>query len=261
MSTKIYNGWRCSVKDFYESYLPDFTNHCLTTVCAVVKDQMERVDAISLAEKIYNENGWAKENKVTFEDFYRERRDSLKLRQVFERAKEASLSPSRSDQCYDCSLNVWFYKNKAYIIPYGESWIVSKGWNDSAKVEEKYENYSYWNNTDQPEGITDRQWDTRKKNWDAVCLNDWDKLRLTKEIINAKTNIGLNEIARILLPMETENQKWINGNVAYVSDKSIMSEHNQLVEYFQKLTDSEVKTKMLEIAYKAQNKMSCAYRG
>lgn len=31
-----------------------------------------------------------------------------------------------------------------------------------------FQEYGYWNNTDQPDGITDEEWDLREKNWDKM---------------------------------------------------------------------------------------------
>ena len=41
-------------------------------------------------------------------------------------------------------------------------------WERQPEVEE----YGYWNNTDQPEGVTDAEWDERRAAWER-CLPNW----------------------------------------------------------------------------------------
>lgn len=93
----------------------------------------------------------------------------------------------------DSWMNIW---------PKGSYWYIIPSWPDGSKIEiedlpDYTEEYGYWNNTDQPEGVTDRQWLTRERNWKEVCIDDHNRTRLSHIIIEAKNSlIGLDEVER-----------------------------------------------------------------
>ena len=61
----------------------------------------------------------------------------------------------------ESGLNVWLRRSYAYIIPINlDMWKV--------KFPPFASDYSYWNNTDQPEHISNKQWGTRSKVWDEI---------------------------------------------------------------------------------------------
>jgi hypothetical protein len=189
MSTKIYYGYRCSVKTFNEVFLPAFREHCL----AKVQERIELLMDAVLPEKIreyYENKNWQEE--MPYEEFLVKKEKFFRFRTVFKLACEASKDDKRNFiSCLDCSLNVWLHKNNVYIIPYGETWIY-----DDFKLPEGAEDYSYWNNTDRPDEISNRKWNERRNNWEAVCLNDWNKSRLNHIIIDLKQdNFSLQPIA------------------------------------------------------------------
>jgi hypothetical protein len=193
MSTKIYTAWRCSVWTFEQDFVPAFRKHCMKQVVARVKKLAAAVKDERLKE-IYETKGWAKEH--TYDQFLALKEDFIRVREVFREAAKASKKLERDVLfCLDCSFNVWFNNHKAYIIPYGEHWIT-----EGFKPPKGVEDYAYWNNTDKPDELTDRQWAARKRKWDEVCLNSWDATRLVHQIINAGDNIGLYEIATSVMP-------------------------------------------------------------
>lgn len=191
MSTKIYYAWRMSPKVFSETFLPGFRSHCLTKASNKINHLLNYIEEDRL-DAIYKSKGW-KEAGWTLERWKAEKGRFFRIREAFKDAYKASKSHERGWAFeIDCSLNVWFYKNKFYVIPYGE-------W-DGFKVPKGVEEYGYWNNTDQPEGVTTRQWNARGKTWDKVCLDNWDAGRLVYQIIDAKERLGLVELAKTLLP-------------------------------------------------------------
>ena len=186
MSTKIYTAWRMPISTCYKSFIPCFREHCFSLVS-------EKVKALSgcvmdeVAKEIYNES-YCK-NTMTWEEYLKSRGSQIKTRHVLKHSYLASESYLKGEPFgIDCSLNIWLYNNKAYVIPYGEYWILK-----DFEVPEKVEDYSYWNNTDHPEGISYRQWEARGKTWDKVCLGNtsgWNQNRLLHEVVNIKEMIG-----------------------------------------------------------------------
>jgi hypothetical protein len=79
----------------------------------------------------------------------------------------------------ECGINLWVYKRKAYVIPWGE-------FHSRVEWPEWAEDYHYQNQTDPPEDIPYAQFRKRGKVWDKVCLDDWNARRLSYDIISLR---------------------------------------------------------------------------
>lgn len=188
MSTKIYTAWRMPITVFYKDFIPAFREHCFANVVKRVDDLAAVVLPVVLQE-VYNKY-W--KDKVTYEEFEKTRGKQVRVRHVLKYSFLASRDYKRNLAfSMDCSFNTWFYNNKAYVIPYGESWTRT-----DFIPPEKIENYCYWNNTDEPKNVTRKQWEARGDMWDKICLNDWNKGRMLHEVVNIEENIGNVEIWR-----------------------------------------------------------------
>lgn len=99
--------------------------------------------------------------------------------------KDSYINSSIKDDLKEVGLNIWLYKGNYYCIPFGHlSNIFHK-----MKLPDWVKEYSYWNNVDQPDNISDKAWRKRGEVWDEVCLKnveDWDKRRLSHEIFSWK---------------------------------------------------------------------------
>jgi copper chaperone CopZ len=192
MSTKIYTAWRMPIKVCYNEFIPLFREHCFNKVSEQVKNLYSSVKD-EVAKEVYDKYNW--KDKMSWEDYLKSRGNLVKARHVLKFSYLASESIYRGDPFnLDCSLNIWMYNNKAYVIPYGDYWVL-KDFNAPSNVED----YSYWNNTDPPEDMPYSKWEARGKMWDKVCLEhteDWHKRRLLHEVVNIKSMIGNIEIWR-----------------------------------------------------------------
>ncbi len=192
MSTKIYTAYRCGIKDFTKVFLPAFRETCFKAAAKRAKELMKHVED-SVIKEVYDK-GW--QDEMSYEQYQQKLGKLCRFRHVFRTCAEASKQAERDFLfCFDISLNLWLYNNKAYIIPIGEGWIYEK-----FKIPEEAEEYAYWNSSDKPNEITARQWQARLDTWEKVCLNDHNSARLNHQIINAKEHTGLYEIARLILP-------------------------------------------------------------
>ena len=188
MSTKIYYAYRMPVNVFTPVFLPAFRKHVIGTAANFVKMLMPNVTPSELKAVFKEKKEYDK--KLTYKKFA-EDENSFILRIIFQKMAEASKSRQRSLECIDCSLNIWIYDGRVYTILYGESWLWKK-----FKLPDGVEDYPYWNNTDEPDGVTRRQWTARGKTWDKVCLDsDWNATRMVHEVINASQETGLFEVA------------------------------------------------------------------
>lgn len=208
MSTKIYTAWRCTPKVFSETFLPNFRSHCFNKTGKLVKYLADCLKTEALRE-IYDTKEWGKE--ISFEEFCKKK--YIRFAQAFKLNALASHSNERDMFCIDCSINTWIKGRYVYIIPYGENWILK-----DFQPPEGVQDYCYWDNVDEPEGITYRQWKARGKNWDAIC-DDWDAGRCVHEVVNAKTKAGLVKIARLFL---NEDQSYMV--LPYESERAIYEE-------------------------------------
>lgn len=197
MSTKIYYAYRVPTKIFVPEFLPAYRKH-------VFGKAAERVEGLAAVEDVKEElrecyDKYWTEIEVSFDDFVKEREKKFKIRSVYRKAYGASKSPYRDVYCcLDCSLNIWWRKNKFYVILYGERWL----YEDFEKIKSKgWEEYVYWNNTDRPDNISGSAWQRRKDNWEPM-LDNWDKSRMVHEIINVSQKIGLSELSSLMLPEE-----------------------------------------------------------
>lgn len=76
-----------------------------------------------------------------------------------------ALSPYKGPQGdFSCDFCVWDYKSYFYMYPIGtlNNWDFSEIYKIPC-----LEDFRYWNNTDEPEGMTRREWNRRGRIWDA----------------------------------------------------------------------------------------------
>jgi hypothetical protein len=193
MSTKIYYACRMPIKLLRPVFFPAYRHHVFKTAAKFVKEHLSYVTEIDMKAEWKSDR--QSDKKLTWEKWQKERGQRKRLSIFFRRAVEASKSMTRDFECIDASVNVWLYKKYAYVIFYGEHWLY-----EDFERPEGVEDYCYWNNTDEPDDVTRRQWEARGKTWDQVCLNHWDEGRMVHEIIKAdSTNYtGLFEVAKII---------------------------------------------------------------
>lgn len=110
--------------------------------------------------------------------------------------KKQANDPHRNT--WDLDLSFTFRKsgNRHYILPYYGCFynLIERGMVKSTldKLSE-LEDYAYWNNTDEPEGMLRRKWSARKNVWNKFIKN-WDSNYLTLEIMTPNTFMALDPI-------------------------------------------------------------------
>lgn len=194
MSTKIFNAYRMPVKQFSERFLPKMRQHVFKAAAGVLK-RIE-IDGIDHLMRKWFEDGW--HDDLTYEQFATpERRESLEYSERFKLARAASIPKTREPYCIDCWINVWIYKGKAYCRMIGEAHLFH-----SFKPYGKIVDYSYYDNDDAPDGISQRAWDKRGATWDMVLTEDEGARRMYHTIIDGKDDSGFHDVASLLVPKE-----------------------------------------------------------
>ena len=176
MSVKIYEAWRIP-----DSRLNDYLDWARPLMLGVVKERIEELMAAVKPEVL--ELGNPPEHFFGEGLVLRERQKRLDY--VIEGCREAAQSGTR-DTVFDieCGFNIWIHDGCAYLIPFGEAWILSPIQEPPDWVEE----YHYQNSADPPEDVTPEDWARRRENWDEVCLKDHNRRRMSHEVVAAKTS-------------------------------------------------------------------------
>jgi len=155
MSTKIYGGLKLkdSSADLYE---------VVTTVAKAIREQFE-TEAFELVAKYLAAAADSKsirdDSKASdylfyqAEDEWKKRQDSFGRHHTLNDPLRFSIVFGRSSE------------GNILSVPYTSN-IAS--YDRALEATGLFEEYGYWNNTDQPDGITDEQWDARGKEWESI---------------------------------------------------------------------------------------------
>lgn len=140
----------------------------------------------------------------------------LRLRYAFRSCTFYSLSSYHEPYSIEASINVWYHEGFFYVIPYGLA---------SGHKWSRAKSYSYWNNTDPDENVSDDEWEQRGKLWDKIALDDWEARRMQLEIIELKNRItGIMPICKLL--SRNANWPW-----AFHSDLSSFIDWSKMFRY------------------------------
>lgn len=80
-------------------------------------------------------------------------------------------SSQRGPFNFDVSVVIREFEGGLYILPYCD-WMM-RDVLDFLKKDKRLEDFAYWNNTDMPDGMTDKAWKARGRVWDALDANGW----------------------------------------------------------------------------------------
>ncbi|MFW6219340.1 MAG: hypothetical protein ACOC33_00600 [bacterium] len=163
MSTKIYNGYKLKNNMSFQK---------ITIFCQMIGDLIneEREKLIvSLFTNIFIDDlicilsgGYPQDKNlkflISFEIYNEYKKRSDKIKQTKQR-----------DPLYDFEFEIVFIpiKNKILCLLYTEQSNFIKIWENQSEIEE----YGYWNNTDKPENLSEKDWDKRKIDWDEALPN------------------------------------------------------------------------------------------
>lgn len=169
MSTKIWTAWRFPQKHLNE-FLDCVRPQMFSQVVKDVETMAESVKPEAIAEQMAS---WSEKSPFSREDTEFGRRVELTLKTWADpRMRESLLA-------FDCGLNVWFYRGQAYVIPWGHPKYA-----DCLELPSWAEEYAYWNNTDRPDNLTQRQWDARARTWNRAALDHWSTRRLVFNVVD-----------------------------------------------------------------------------
>lgn len=210
MSIKIYNGLKCKTSDMQKAI--DFLHEQMYSNAIA---RAKNIKSIFEKEperwyKRYVETRYAgrEEAKEDFKLFSEECPEWIPTYYAMCLTTRSSQTRSISPFDIDCSFNMFIVGKKCLIIPYGPEKISFAKLPNDGLIEE----YGYWNNTDEPEDVTMRQWKQRKKDWEVACeIDSFWKKRISHTVIELKSSIGQYEVSQSLLKWSDEKKRKYMG--------------------------------------------------
>lgn len=189
MSTKIYDG--CYINTTSLKEINKFLNK-LKNQLGQKREELIYNKIISLFTNTYDKLTLAKneedknkiidflfkDKKIDITDTLMFKIDEYVCKEYFDIYKTMNRNPSFD---FGFSISLIPFKNKTLIIPYYDNIELR----DIFFSFEEIIDYSYWNNTDKPDKITNREWNKRKNNWDeALGSNTVSSVSLNFEPFN-----------------------------------------------------------------------------
>jgi len=189
MSTKIYYGMRCKTENLQE----EIESLHKQMFDLAVKKSKALVDNYFMPKK----DEWVellKKRENPNLEFIENNKDWHPVYFCMIAHKRASYQTYRDIFDVDCSFNFFIQGEWTYINPFGPMQII-----ENLKESGTLVHYPYWNNTDEPEGVSREDWDRRGDEWECTCdLEKFWKTRNTHIVIELKNRIGDTELAEAL---------------------------------------------------------------
>jgi hypothetical protein len=160
MSTKIYNGFEFRTHDLFEvhRHIMEFRK----TLKPLVAEKVARVHAeriVYIMDRVAC--GWYKAKKEN------KGRALISVSSSEIREKQRNIKAGGRNPSVDFIFNIAILplrKNRVLGIVYTEQDDFLKLWFRKKFVKD----YGYWNNTDQPKGVSNKEWHQRERDWDEV---------------------------------------------------------------------------------------------
>lgn len=186
MSTKIYEAYRFS-RCYLDQFIPLFNRICIRMVLKDIKAHVPKLNkaAIGKARRdVFGKNSKAAGKISSDED--------IALCWILAQAMMESKTGINGLFNYDSSFNLWIDGDWCYVIPYVPRCVCLE-----KRLPEWCNEFVYWNNTDPKDDVSEQEWAFRKRTWDRIAVNDWDKTRLTHIVIELKMPY-LNGLQRLI---------------------------------------------------------------
>jgi hypothetical protein len=160
MSTKVYTAYRLKKS----SDLWSFVRSANATAMKNVQERIREIHSDLMKT--------APSESVDFGDLVERYQDEGKARSRI--ASDALLkgygeqlsSSHRNDFDFNVSIAIWEHKKGLYIRPFCD--MRMRDVLDFLKRDRRLQDFSFWDNTDRPKRITEKQWKARGRVWDAI---------------------------------------------------------------------------------------------
>ena len=155
MSTKIYNGFKFKTNDIQElhNHMNDLRKEFRQIADGMLLDQMTE-DCYSLFDRRTMNPEIVQEPVMTFV-----------INEMYKRQEEVRVKQVR-DPSIDFSFEICVYPHNGEF--YGQFFTEQGMLSKILKEKDFYEDFTYWNNVDEPEGMSAEEWQARSDTWDEI---------------------------------------------------------------------------------------------
>lgn len=193
MSTKIYNGFKLPDATKLPDFIRAYHSWAIKHLVAYIKERGKNCNVGECAKRL----------GIADAPWWKKRKNKSENRVVIGSAiiMFHAMKDHRNDDVafnLDTSLNIWLLNGSAYIIAYHPRSLPKMN-----RLIAKFGGYdfSYWNNSDYPKCISAKEWAERGKEWDEVCLDDWNSTRLSHEVTDGTipSPVGFDELSKMIV--------------------------------------------------------------
>lgn len=223
MSTKIYNGFRIS-NDLSLVQLKTLMMRLRKHAHRIIKKELwdlTAIEAVCLIDRIAM-------GKEVYSDW--ERPLISHVEDEIEKKYINIERTGRRDPEYDFhfSIGILPIKGKTLLMVFAER----ESFFELIKKQRWIEEYGYWNNTDEPEGVSESEWEQRKKDWDEALgesgipsQNGFEvTLSLPYLYYNRPT---VDDLLKLVPTYEKRIDKWVRREAINEIAKIIKEEENE----------------------------------
>lgn len=165
MSTKVYTAYKLRNPDKFWDFVRDVVPRGHAAVRkSLRKLYTELIPCVDRRKKMYKDAlaRWEHDEKA---------RLAAVRKLVLEQAKEADATTQWSPIDLRVEIGVWEHRKQLYLIPFCNG--AMRNSLDFLKEHPVLDDFRYWNNTDEPEGMSRREWAKRGRVWDAIRKEGW----------------------------------------------------------------------------------------
>lgn len=172
MSTKIYTAFKVKRK---------VSNNTITFWKFIRKIRKRGVKEVqSVLRKLYLDYASEIESSdlevIKAKESYSYNDEKAKLlvahKRIIQEYKNQQLSQYRNEFDFDVRISIRELDGNLYMIPHCDITMLKAL--DFLKKEKSIQSYCYWNSTDKPKNISQKEWDTRSTVWNKLYSNGWD---------------------------------------------------------------------------------------
>jgi hypothetical protein len=198
MSTKIYEAYRTKLGVDIGSMVPHLRKKAEAGAKECLRILYEEVakDVDTTTERFQKILASSKDDRLA--------RLTIAQEVIGREYKAQAASDIRSSFNLDVSLAIRHHEGRFYIIPHVDTSM--RNALEFLKHKKKLEAYPYWNNTDKPKNVTEKQWKLRGDTWRAMFENWQDVLVLHVVDVGSfyMTDIGWPMIRERIAEMKAE---------------------------------------------------------
>lgn len=227
MSTKIYNGYvlpKLSLKDLHRLVAKMRERMCLIQDELYHNRVAANITALLDSFYVYPEEEFIKRVKEGYyEEFDLDTSPLFAVEMVIRERQKRIRDTRVRDSLYDFECNMVLIPGgkKIYMLFYAEN----NAYHEMLKTFPEIRPYPYWNNTDPPDDMTERQWSRRGKEWDwALSFGNGipNMSGFTAELVHDMFMPELPKVLACIPPIEKRIKEYAEKFVI----RRYMDEHN-----------------------------------